>query len=237
MNKTHLILPAIFLSLATTSAMAAPAKGQPPADVSAIMKASPSLNATPGAAAAANAKAAQEGVTTQATASERFSGTGANLHGEDQCTIFNLNISRYVPPQGSPTTYLNYDARNLCSPGLSASGSSELPDAVFTGDPRKSNKVALKVDLSAGVVQVLGPPLIADITFTKTPAVINRSNYRTVNETNADGVKKVLTFNTTSVNTTANVTGTLSLGTSPLPLDSQSANINWDDTINTTSVQ
>ena len=192
-----------------------------------VTSATPSLTVTPGAKAVVDEAA--ETVTAQVTATERFDGTSATLHTEDQCTLSDLSVSRFKPPVGATTTFLFYNVQNLCDQSGNANGSLEIPDTAFTGDPRTSNTVKLVIDLAPLAGQVLGVPLNANITWVKTPESINRSRNRSVSETLIDGVKKVMQFETKFTSTTARMTGTSNLFTfNP----ETTANIFWDTSTN-----
>lgn len=188
-------------------------------DARAAAAASPAIASNPAARAAAEANG-------DASASEKFVSTSASLHAEDQCRLADLSVSRFTPAVGQVTTFVNYFVRNLCDASGNGSGSLEVPDETFIGDPRTDNTVRLTLDLTNISDQVQGAPITVDLTWAKTPRQISRSNNRGSTRTQdlVTGVVSKTVFRSKNVNTTAGVTGESNL----FPAES-TGTIFWDD--------
>ena len=244
------VTAALVATMLTSAGAFAQTTTPPPTDkqsapAKAVIEASPTLAKTPGAADAASRKtvtaptgtagtpeqaAADTTLTPQVT--QAFKGTAASIHSEDQCTILNLNVSRFIQPDNNSTTFLNYSVQRFCTGGAagtgSASGSLEIPDVAFSGDPRTDNDVKLKIDtLPAELIQ--GPPLIVDLTWTKDDSSVSQGANRQSTKTKTeDGTFVVVAFRSVFNSNSATLTGTIKTDTD-IPLTAAEASISWDD--------
>jgi hypothetical protein len=162
-----------------------------------------------------------------------FRGTNATLHSEDQCILADFSISRFVPDMGDTTTFVSYNVRNFCDPAGNGAADIELPDLAFTGDPRTDDSVTVHLNLSSLLPgQVLGTPLVADITWMKTDQIVTESKSTGSTITRNNGYNK-LAFKSTFHSTSAAPTGTANL----FQVEGITGTISWDDTKNITVIR
>lgn len=228
MNRALVALPAIAFAALCAQAQAEPTTTKAALRLvtptqRAILDSSPVLAATPGAKQAAARTAAATARNRSVTTTM---GTSANLHAEDKCILADLGVSRFVPSQGLTTTYLNYSVRNFCNSEGNASGSTEIPDAVFSGDPRTGDAVKLKIDLSSIASQLQGTPLVVDLTWTKTNEVINQSKGTGSTTTRApNGVITKVAYRNANTSQSTAISGTANL----FPVSTSTGTMAWDE--------
>lgn len=231
-RTTYGALGAAGISL-TTLALIAPVLAQDKQQPATTPVAASALAATPGAKAVIDRKQAQAEAVLTGRSVQTYRSTGATLHAENNCILADLGVSRYVPSNGNTTSYLNYNVVNFCDEAGNASGSLEIPDLTFTGDPRTEDSINLTINLTSVGSQVFGPPLVANITWTKNDDSVSRSTSTGTTTTKTNGFTKV-SFKTVSKTTTADIEGSAN---NLFPMKGATGNISWDNTTNTIVVR